>query len=140
MMARIRFGTSGWRAIIADDFTFANVRLAARGVCEYLQSSGVPLGASLIAGYDTRFIGEHFADECVAEVTRYGFRALVCNGPNPTPVISCAIGAQKAAGGINFTASHNPPEYNGMKFSIGHNAIQQNSVDGRSKASIRRTE
>ena len=117
----IRFGTSGWRAIIADEFTFAGVRTVTRAICEHLKRSGTAQD-SLIVGYDTRFLGEKFADECVKEVSAYGFRALVCNHPVPTPTISHAIRSQGAAGGINFTASHNPPEYNGMKFSTADGA------------------
>ncbi len=117
----IRFGTSGWRAIIADEFTFAGVRTVTRAICEHLKRSGTAQD-SLIVGYDTRFLGEKFADECVKEVSAYGFRALVCNHPVPTPAISHAIRSQGAAGGINFTASHNPPEYNGMKFSTADGA------------------
>lgn len=118
----IRFGTSGWRAIIADEFTFANVRLVTRAICEYLRSNGVGDGGSLIVGYDTRFMGEQFADLCVKEVAACGFQALLCDRPTPTPTISHAIRHRQAAGGINFTASHNPPEYSGMKFSTATGA------------------
>ncbi|HMF55757.1 MAG TPA: phosphoglucomutase/phosphomannomutase family protein [Pyrinomonadaceae bacterium] len=117
----IRFGTSGWRAIIADEFTFAGVRTVTHAICEHLKRSGAA-ERSLIVGYDTRFLGEKFADECVKEVSARGFRALLCNHPTPTPTISHAIRSQGAAGGINFTASHNPPEYNGMKFSTADGA------------------
>jgi len=119
----IRFGTSGWRAIIADEFTFAGVRTVTRAICEQLRSNN-PASAekSIIVGYDTRFLGERFAAECVKEVSAAGFRALLCNHPTPTPTISHAIRSAKAAGGINFTASHNPPEYNGMKFSTADGA------------------
>src|SRR2546423_2378801 len=123
----IRFGTSGWRAIIADEFTFAGVRTVTRAICEHLKRSGTAQD-SLIVGYDTRFLGEKFADECVKEVSAYGFRALVCNHPVPTPAISHAIRSQGAAGGINFTASHNPPEYNGMKFSTADGAAALSEI------------
>lgn len=117
----IRFGTSGWRAIIADEFTFANVRLVTRAICEHLKAAGAS-DAPLIIGYDTRFMGEQFAEQCVREVAAYGFRALVCDHPTPTPTISHAIRHRRAAGAINFTASHNPPEYSGMKFSTADGA------------------
>jgi len=118
----IRFGTSGWRAIIADEFTVAAVRVVSRAICEHLRQSSPAGGGTVIVGYDTRFMGERFAAECVKEVAAQGFRALLCNHPTPTPTISHAIRSERAAGGINFTASHNPPEYNGMKFSTADGA------------------
>lgn len=118
----IRFGTSGWRAIIADEFTFANVRLVTRAICKQLSSTGAKEGSSFIVGFDTRFLGEKFAEQCVKVVGECGFKALLCDRPTPTPTISHAIRERRAAGAINFTASHNPPEYNGMKFSTSDGA------------------
>lgn len=118
----IRFGTSGWRAVIADEFTFKGVQTVTRAICKHLRSNGVEAKTTLIVGYDTRFLGERFADECVKEAAAQGFRALLCDHPTPTPTISHAIRTEGAAGGINFTASHNPPEYNGMKFSTADGA------------------
>ncbi|HEY0101496.1 MAG TPA: phosphoglucomutase/phosphomannomutase family protein [Pyrinomonadaceae bacterium] len=118
----IRFGTSGWRAIIADEFTFANVRLVTRAICSYLRTNGVEDGASLVVSYDTRFLGEKFAAQCVEEIVDNGLKAIFCDQPTPTPTISHTIRERGAAGGINFTASHNPPEYNGMKFSTADGA------------------
>ena len=117
----IRFGTSGWRAIIGDEFTFAGVRAATQAICATLRDSGVAQG-TIIVGHDTRFLGENFAEACVKELAAQGFDALLCDRPTPTPTISHAIRSQGAAGGINFTASHNPPEYNGMKFSTADGA------------------
>src|SRR5215210_1129389 len=118
----IRFGTSGWRAIIADEFTFAGVRTVTRAICKHLGGGDTANGGTIIVGYDTRFLGERFAAESVKEVAAQGFRALLCNHPTPTPTISHAIRSQRAVGGINFTASHNPPEYQGIKFSTGDGA------------------
>jgi phosphoglucomutase len=118
----IRFGTSGWRAIIADEFTFANVRLVTKSICEYLSSAGNAAGSPLIVGFDTRFLGEQFAEQSVKVINSCGFNALLCDQPTPTPTISHAIKDRRAAGAINFTASHNPPEYNGMKFSTADGA------------------
>jgi phosphoglucomutase len=118
----IKFGTSGWRAIIADEFTFAHVRLVTRAICSYLRASGVADGASLVVSYDTRFLGEKFAAQCVEEIVNNGLKAIFCDQPTPTPTISHTIRERGAAGGINFTASHNPPEYNGMKFSTADGA------------------
>ncbi len=118
----IRFGTSGWRAIIAEDFTFAGVRIVTQAICEQLRTGGAQLGSPIIIGYDTRFLGERFAVESAKVVANQGFHALLCGRPTPTPTISHAIRSQRAVGGINFTASHNPPEYNGIKFSTADGA------------------
>ncbi len=113
----INFGTSGWRAIIADDFTFENVRLVTEAICGCLTT-----GEKLIIGHDSRFMGEKFAAIAADIATKRGFQVLLCNGPTPTPTISHAIRSNKAAGGMNFTASHNPPEYQGIKFSTADGA------------------
>jgi phosphoglucomutase len=128
-MTAIRFGTAGWRALIARDFTFANVRFASQGVAEYLKA-GLADPASGIHGrkprviiaYDCRFLGRPFA-LAVAEVfTANGLTSLLCERDTPTPVLSFAIRQRKAIGGINITASHNPPEYSGFKFSRHYGA------------------
>lgn len=113
---KIKFGTSGWRAIIAEDFTFANVERVAKAVCGYLKTKP-ELGNTLIIGNDTRFMGERFGSVAAAIAEAKGFRVLHCDHPVPTPTISHAIRNMKAAGALNFTASHNPPEYQGIKFS-----------------------
>ncbi|MFL6230536.1 MAG: phosphoglucomutase/phosphomannomutase family protein [Pyrinomonadaceae bacterium] len=118
----IKFGTSGWRAIIADEFTFTNVRRVTQSICKYLQTNEASHESKIVVSFDTRFLGERFAEQCVKEITAHGFSALFCNRPTPTPTLSHAIRSHKAAGGINFTASHNPPEYNGMKFSTADGA------------------
>lgn len=115
----IRFGTSGWRAVIADEFTFENVRLVTNSICSYLTTDTNP---TLIVGQDSRFMGEKFAEVAAAIAAAKGFKVLLCNGPTPTPTISHAIRSRNAAGGINFTASHNPPEYQGIKFSTSDGA------------------
>ncbi|HEY8560401.1 MAG TPA: phosphoglucomutase/phosphomannomutase family protein [Pyrinomonadaceae bacterium] len=118
----IRFGTSGWRAIIADDFTYKNVELVTEAICGYLIESSSEDEKTLIVGHDTRFMGEKFAAVAAEIAGKKGFRVLVCNHPTPTPVISHAIRNQRALGGVNFTASHNPPEYQGIKFSTADGA------------------
>jgi phosphoglucomutase len=118
----IRFGTSGWRAIIADDFTFENVRLVTDAICGYLTTDGSGSGKTLIVGHDSRFMGEKFAAVAAEIAARKGFSVLLCTGPTPTPTISHAILSNGAAGGMNFTASHNPPEYQGIKFSTADGA------------------
>lgn len=117
----IRFGTSGWRAVIADEFTFAGVRKVTEAICTHFENT-TNLKNPIVVGHDTRFLGERFAAECAGIVSAHGFRALLCTEPTPTPVISHAILTQNAVCGINFTASHNPPEYNGMKLSTSDGA------------------
>ncbi len=118
----IHFGTSGWRAIIADDFTYKNVELVTEAICSYLKDNAGEDKKTLIVGHDSRFMGEKFAQVAAEIAKRKGFRVLLCNHPTPTPTISHAIRSQKAVGGINFTASHNPPEYQGIKFSTADGA------------------
>jgi len=117
----IKFGTSGWRAIIADEFTYANVQRAVAGICRYVadHATGRP---SLIVGYDPRFLGPQFAELAAKIGVSHGIRVLLCQEPAPTPAIASQIIALKADGAVNFTASHNPPEYQGIKFSTGDGA------------------
>lgn len=114
MTATIKFGTSGWRAIIAEDFTFANVRLAAGAIAEHALSR--KKNPMLIVAHDTRFFGEEFTRAAAETLREYGIKALLCDGPAPTPAIAHEILRRKADGAINFTASHNPAEYQGLKF------------------------
>lgn len=116
----ITFGTSGWRAIIAEEFTYANVRLVTQAIAAVLNEEQP--GGPMIVGYDTRFLSEHFAAACAAEFAGLGFETYLTNRETPTPVISYCIRTKGARGGINFTASHNPPQYNGMKFSTADGA------------------
>lgn len=117
----IRFGTSGWRGIIGEDFTFENVRIATQGVANYLKSTGQK-GTGVIVAYDTRFLSEKFASEAAKVLAFNDIRAFLCTRDVPTPCVSYEIVRRKAMGAINFTASHNPPEYNGLKFSTSNGA------------------
>ena len=111
----IHFGTSGWRGIIAEDFTFANVHLVSSAIAQYLLSqSGKP---RLIVGYDTRFLSEKFAAAAAQMLASHGVETWNCSGPDPTPALAYEILHSRLDGGINITASHNPAEYNGLKFS-----------------------
>ena len=116
MTTQIRFGTSGWRAVMADEFTFANVRRALHGISRYVVAQK-PNGAKVIVGRDPRFLGETFCAMASDVLSSYGITPLLIAEPAPTPAISYAVIQWKADGAINFTASHNPPEYNGIKFS-----------------------
>jgi len=120
MKSPIRFGTSGWRAIVAEDFTLENVRVVMRAIARYVKRQRE--GATLIVGYDTRFLAETFARESARVLTEEGVDVLLCAEPVPTPVLAYAIVAERAQGGVNITASHNPPEYQGIKFSTADGA------------------
>lgn len=115
-MAHITFGTSGWRGILCEDFTFENVKIVTQAIADYLKESGEAANG-VIVGSDTRFMGKKFTEEAAAVLAGSGIKALLCKRDVPTPVIAFEILRRGAAGGINFTASHNPPEYNGIKFS-----------------------
>ena len=116
MTTQIKFGTSGWRAVMAEEFTFANVRRAVHGIARYVKSQK-PQGARVVVGRDPRFLGETFGSIASEILASYGITPLVIGEAAPTPAISYAVMHEKADGAINFTASHNPPEYNGIKFS-----------------------
>ena len=132
----IRFGTSGWRAVIADEFTFSNVKRVTNAICSYLKTEKDESGQILILGHDSRFMGEKFASAAAAIAAEKGFRVLKCTGPTPTPTISHSIRDQKAAGAMNFTASHNPPEYQGIKFSTADGAPAMPEITKQIEAGI----
>jgi phosphoglucomutase len=116
----IKFGTSGWRGIIGEDFTFAAVRVASQGIANYLKRAHG--SGNVLVGYDTRFLSEKFALEASKILAFNGFQAFLCNRDVPTPCVSFEAVRRKCLGAINFTASHNPPEYNGLKFSTSNGA------------------
>jgi alpha-D-glucose phosphate-specific phosphoglucomutase len=114
-MSNIKFGTSGWRAIVADEFTVANIRLAVSGIASYVKTQTAP--HRVLVGRDPRFLGESFVAEAAAVLAGAGVTPIVIPKPAPTPAIAHAVRRMKTSGAINFTASHNPPEYNGIKYS-----------------------
>jgi phosphoglucomutase len=116
MLTQIRFGTSGWRAVMAEEFTFANVRRAVTGIARYVASQKKH-GARVMVGRDPRFLGETFCSMAEEILAAHGILPVVVADPAPTPAFAYAVVHTKADGVINFTASHNPPEYNGIKFS-----------------------
>ena len=121
MATTIQFGTSGWRAVMAEEFTISNVRRAVRGIARYVRSLR-PQGARIIVGRDPRFMGEAFVAVATDILAAHAITPLVIVEPAPTPAISYAVIGEKLDGAINFTASHNPPEYNGIKFSTSDGA------------------
>ncbi|MGH9325334.1 MAG: phosphoglucomutase/phosphomannomutase family protein [Terriglobia bacterium] len=116
----IKFGTSGWRGVIAEDFTFANVRVAAAAIAHYLV--GQSSHPRVIVGYDTRFLSEKFAAAAGEILASHGIEVHSTVHPHPTPALAYAIIHDRLHSGINITASHNPAEYNGLKFSTADGA------------------
>jgi len=111
----IKFGTSGWRGVIADEFTFANVRLAVTAIAEHVKTK--TKHPTILVGYDTRFFSEEFSQLAVDILQQQGIRTLLCETFTPTPAVAFEIMRRKLDGAINFTASHNPAQYHGLKFS-----------------------
>jgi len=139
----IKFGTSGWRGLIARDFTFENVRLAAQGIADYLNSETANPRSAIfnrqrvvILGHDTRFLGREFSLAAAEVLAANGLSPLLCDRDTPTPAIAHAIRDRKAAGGINMTASHNPAEYQGLKFSTHNGAPASPEVTKQIEANI----
>jgi len=115
MTTAIKFGTDGWRAIIAEDFTFANVRALAASIARYLSETG--LGErGLVVGYDTRYASDRFAEAVAAVVAASGTKVLLASAFAPTPAISHAIVSRGAGGAVVVTSSHNPASWNGIKY------------------------
>jgi phosphoglucomutase len=111
----IHFGTSGWRGVIADDFNFSGVRRAAAAIAGHVRAR--KKSPALIVAHDTRFFAEEFALTAASVLKHHGCRVLLCSEATPTPVVAHAIIHRQLDGGVNITASHNPADYNGLKFS-----------------------
>ncbi len=115
-MSQIKFGTDGWRAIIAEDFTFANVARVAQATADYWKQHPVKgTEARAVVGYDRRFLSDQFARRTAEVLAGNGFKVTLSDAPVPTPAVSYAVKQLKAIGGVMITASHNPPAFNGFK-------------------------
>jgi phosphomannomutase len=115
----IKFGTDGWRGVIASDFTFENVRIAAEAVAAYLHAQKDPAQApdkGICIGYDSRFLSKEFACACAEVVAATGIPVKLAKEITPTPALSFGVRALGAAGGIMITSSHNPAQWNGVKY------------------------
>ena len=134
MSTAIKFGTSGWRAIVADEFTVANIRLAVAGIAAYVKTQPEP--HRVLVGRDPRFLGESFVAEAARVLAGAGVTPIVIPEAAPTPAIAYAVRTLKTSGAINFTASHNPPEYNGIKFSTHDGAPALPEVTRQIEAAI----
>jgi len=134
MTTGIRFGTSGWRAIVADEFTVANIRLAVAGIAAYVKTQPQP--HRVLVGRDPRFLGESFVDVAARVLAGAGVTPIIIPEAAPTPAIAYAVRELKTSGAINFTASHNPPRYNGIKFSTADGAPALPQVTKKIEAAI----
>ena len=133
----IKFGTDGWRGIIAQDFTFDNVRFCAQGVADYLKEAGLAK-QGLIIGYDTRFASEDFASAAAEAVAGNGIKVYLCSKATPTPVISFGVVTKKASGAIIITASHNQAIWNGFKYKSEHGSSAPDEVTAQIEKFIAR--
>ncbi|MDA8097306.1 MAG: phosphoglucomutase/phosphomannomutase family protein [Clostridia bacterium] len=137
MPHRISFGTDGWRGIIADDFTFANVGLVAGAIADYVLDKGLA-DRRVVIGFDNRFMSERFAGLMAGVMSQLGIPVLIGKRSMPTPVTAFAVKHYKAAGAVMLTASHNPPEYNGIKFIPDYAGPALPETTGRIEAFIKR--
>lgn len=115
MMTGINFGTDGWRAVIAEDFTFANVRCVSQAIAQQLIASGLA-ERGIVVGFDTRFLAEKFALVVAEVLSGNGIKVFLCKKYTPTPAVAHAVTVHKTGGAVMLTASHNPAEYLGIKF------------------------
>ena len=126
-MSAIKFGTDGWRGIIADDFTYANVRVAARAIAHYvLEHEDATKGVCI--GWDTRFGSRKFAGDVAEVLAGAGIPVLLAGGVTPTPALSFAVRERGAAGGVMITSSHNPAEWNGVKYKASYGGSGKPSI------------
>ena len=135
MTTDIRFGTDGWRALIAEDFTFENVARCAHGLCAHLKEAGVA-DQGLVVGYDTRFLSPEFAETVAAVCSAQGIKVFFANMPAPTPVLSYNVLHHQAGGAAIITASHNPGQWNGFKFKPDYAGSATQEITDRLEQSI----
>jgi len=135
MINSIKFGTDGWRGIIAEDFTFDNVRVCAQAVAEYLKQNRLDK-QGLVIGYDTRFASEDFAAAAAEVVAGNDSKVHLCLKPAPTPVVSFTVPATKSSGAIVITASHNPGSWNGFKYKSQDGASAPEGVTSQIERNI----
>jgi len=114
----ISFGTSGWRAVMGDEFTFLNVRRVVQAIANYLKQKFPGQDLSLVVGYDTRFLSERFAQEAASLLSKNKIQVYLTERDCPSQALAYQIIRGGHSGGINFTASFNPPKFNGLKFNV----------------------
>ncbi len=123
----VKFGTDGWRAVIADDFTFANVRIAAAAIANYILAEEDP-GRGVCIGYDTRFGSARFAQVVAETLASAGIPVALADCVTPTPALSFGVRQRNAAGGVMITSSHNPYQWNGVKYKASYGGSGKPSI------------
>jgi phosphomannomutase len=134
MTEQIKFGTDGWRAIIAEEFTFANVEKVSFAIGHYIKEAyahGKNADIPVLIGYDTRFLADRFAGRAAAVLMSMGLSVRVAARDIPTPCIAWATQAEPTGGALQFTASHNPPEYCGVKYIPPYAGPATNDITGK---------
>lgn len=129
-MGAIKFGTDGWRAVIAEDFTFANLDRVAQATADFWKSQSIPgtRPDHAVVGYDRRFLSDQFARRVAEVLAGNGFTVILTDRPTPTPSVSFEVKRQKAIGGVMLTASHNPPAFNGFKLKAWYGGSAEPSL------------
>ena len=136
-MDKIKFGTDGWRAVIAEDFTFANVRRVAAAIAQYVREESEP-ARGLIVGYDMRFLSAGFAQAVAEVIAAAGIPVWLAKAGTPTPAVSYAVVARKTAGAVMITASHNPYRWNGIKFKAPYGGSAEPAIIHRIEIHLHR--
>src|SRR5512137_1317325 len=134
----IRFGTSGWRGVMGEEFTFHNVRVVIQAAANYLQAKYGDEPIAVVVGYDTRFLSDRYALEAAKLLARNGIQVLLADRDAPSQALACQIIKRGVQGGINFTASFNPPQYNGLKYNTERGAPALPAETDVIEAEIRR--
>jgi phosphoglucomutase len=134
----IRFGTSGWRGVMGEDFTFHNVRVVIQAAANYLRAKYEDQPIAVVVGYDTRFLSDRYAMEAAKLLARNGIQVFLSDRDAPSQALACQIIKRKCQGGINFTASFNPPRYNGLKFNVATGAPALPEVTDAIEEEVRR--
>jgi alpha-D-glucose phosphate-specific phosphoglucomutase len=133
----VRFGTDGWRAVISETFTFANLRLVAQAIADFILEQEVEQPTAVV-GFDTRFLSDRYAAEVACIMAANGIETWLARADTPTPAISYAIVHKQATAGVMITASHNPPRYNGVKLKASYGGSASPTQNQRVEALLER--
>ncbi len=136
----LKFGTDGWRAVISDEFTFANLRLVAQAVADVLTQQVAGRPPAIVVGYDTRFLSDRYAAEVANIMAANGVNVDLSRGDCPTPALTYNVRARNADAGVMITASHNPPRYNGFKLKGSNGGSAMPEITDQVEAAIRRNQ
>lgn len=135
----VKFGTDGWRAVISEEFTFANLRLVAQAIADYVREEN-PLDPKVVIGFDTRFLSDRYAAEVACVMAANEISTLLARADTPTPAISYAVVKRAATAGVMITASHNPPRYNGVKLKASYGGSASGDQHRRVEEHLQRNE